>query len=93
MVVGLGDHMTITFRAKVGEGPSEKLKNIKEIFGKKGVMFHCGEGEGHFRGMGLSGKYVRDGDEIEVTLYTVPPFTTFEMVAERIKKSLEGDDT
>ncbi|HUV24531.1 MAG TPA: hypothetical protein VMW26_03785 [Methanomassiliicoccales archaeon] len=86
--------MAMTYRFKVSEGPSDKLKKIRDTMGPKGIRFTCNpDGTGSFGGMGLAGNYYREGDEIVLTLITVPPFTTFETVAESIRKSVEGDNT
>lgn len=86
--------MAMTYRFKVGKGPSDKLKNIRDTMGPKGIKFTCNpDGTGSFGGMGLSGNYYRDGEEIVLTLITVPPFTTFESVSEGIRKSVEKDDS
>jgi hypothetical protein len=85
--------MAVTYRFKVGEGPSDKLKKIRDTMGPKGIRFTCNpDGTGSFGGMGLAGNYYREGEEIVLTLITVPPFTTFEAVAEGIRKSVEGEE-
>lgn len=85
--------MPMIYRFKVGKGPSDKLKNIREKMGSRGVKFVCNpDGTGSFGGLGLSGTYHREGDEIVLNLITIPPFTTYDAVAESIKAALEGQN-
>jgi hypothetical protein len=84
--------MGVTYRFKVGEGPNEKLQDIRDRWGQKGIRFTCNpDGTGSFGGKGLSGSYYREGDEIVLTLISIPPFTSFDDIAERIKLALGCD--
>ena len=84
--------MPMIYRFKVEKGPSDKLKNIRDNMGGKGVKFVCNpDGTGSFGGLGLSGTYHREGDELVLNLITIPPFTTYDAVAESIRAALEGD--
>jgi len=85
--------MGMTYRFKVGEGPSDALKGIRDRWGGKGIRFTCNpDGTGSFGGMGLAGSYYREEDEIILTLISIPPFTTFDGIAERIKEALDCED-
>ena len=84
------DTMTQTFKVKVAGDSSQRMRNIRDNFAKKGINFICEGGKGSFAGMGLVAKYVREEDELVVTLYSVPPFCTFDSIEEAIKGSLEN---
>ena len=87
--MALGDRMARTYRFSLRGDPHGKLQLLKTKAAQSGVRFVGDVDRGTFSGMGLSGRYVRENDEIVVTIDSVPFLFTYDSVAAMIGRFLE----
>ena len=82
--------MARTYRFRLQGNPQEKLVTLKRKAAERGVRFVGDVDRGTFSGMGLSGSYRREDQDIAVTIQAVPFLFTYDSVAAMIESFLES---
>lgn len=82
--------MSKVIRVQVNQEPEALFEKAKAAAGENGIIFSGDAYGGTFKGMGLSGQYALDDQELALTVESKPMIMPWGLIESTVKKFFSG---